>query len=225
VVRRICITHDWARNDNSLTVTGGRVSPDRLHAAAPASLRGSRSHELRNVREEDGMCSELPRGAGVARRLRGYLSREGLPGLRSRLSKNRFLHELGLSSRKYRAMRIRRCRGSTDPSDSDFHPYSAICELARAGNAEEAIWLSVLTIVCGHVRGQENHWESVRCLYGGFGSTRWTWERVRAHPGGFREWMVKRRDDVRRLRFGNHRKYETHDPMKRGAQHTSWTLM
>lgn len=163
------------------------------------------------------MCSELPRGAGVARRLRGYLSREGLPGLRSRLAKNRFLHELGLSSRKYRAMRIRRFRGSTDPSDSDFHPYSAICELARAGNAEEAIWLSFLTIVCGHVRGQENRWESVRCLYGGFGSTRWTWERVRAHPGSLREWMMKRRDDVRRLRFGNHRKYETHDPTKRGS--------
>lgn len=158
------------------------------------------------------MCSNLPRGGGVARHLRGYLSRERLPGLRSRLSKDRFLRELGLSLRKYRALRIRRFPGSTDPSDREFHPYSAIRKLARAGDTEEAIWLSFLTIVCGHVSGQERRWESVRCLYGGFGSTRWTWDHVRAHPGSFREWMMKRRDDVRRLRFGNHRKYETHDP-------------
>jgi len=162
--------------------------------------------------------TSAPGDGAVARRLTGYLAPQSLPGLRSRPSREKFLRELQHSLKKYRALRIRRFPGSTDPSDPEFQPYLTILESAEAGGKEEAIWLSFLTTLCGPVSGDGARWESVRCLYGAFdGPARWTWDRVQARPESLRAWMTKHRDKVRRLRFGNHRKYETHDPAKRGS--------
>jgi len=98
----------------------------------------------------------------------------------------------------------------------NFHPYTAIRELA-GGNREEALWLSFLTTACGAL-AKPSRWVTVRALYSRLGDGGvWSWHRVSAVPREFRDWMVEHRTAVKTLKFGNHRKYETHDPHKRNS--------
>lgn len=153
--------------------------------------------------------------SGLDRRLRRWVRSRKLRGL-SAAACDRFLEEVQDSVRKQDLIRHRRFRGSPNISDPAFHPYAAIVELART-NVEEALWLTFLVTLCGP-RGKRDRWESVKGLYGAFGmGIPWSWSTIRANPGALRRWLRDHRSDVRRLRFGNHRKYETHDPEKRNS--------
>ena len=71
---------------------------------------------------------------------------------------------------------------------------------------------------CGPLDRGDDVWATVRALYGALGKgPRWAWERVSREPRAFRRWMAAHRDEVTALRFGNHRKYETHDPDKKDS--------
>src|SRR2546425_2914121 len=153
---------------------------------------------------------------GLRHRLEQYASDRQPPGFRSRYAKARFLHHVTRAVAKMRAFQARRFRGSTDPSRPDFHPYPAIRQFWECGERDEALWLAFLTICCDAVPGARP-WESLRCLYGRFGAgCRWGWREVSAAPSALREGMLQHRAEVVRLRFGDHRKYGTHDPAKRG---------
>lgn len=150
-------------------------------------------------------------------RLESYISQERPIGLFEQADRRRFLEELKRSLTILRAVRTGQFGGSTDPRDAGFHPYRAIRELTKAGDNEEAIWLSFLVTMCGASEGPAP-WQAVRYIYGASGdTTRWTWNRIRDKAERFRGWMTERREEVCRLPFGNHRKYETHDPLKSGS--------
>jgi hypothetical protein len=129
---------------------------------------------------------------------------------------SRFEEELRRSLARLRVFKKRRFSGTTNPRDVGFHPYQAIVERLSEGDKEEAIWLSFLVTACGML-DHGDAWCSVRSLYGAFGGREpWTWPRIRGNPALFRAWLLEHRAEVRGLEFGNHRKFETHDPMKAG---------
>lgn len=149
-------------------------------------------------------------------RVETYAAQKRLPGLRSKLSVSRFEDELRRSLARLRAFQKQRFSGTANPRDARFHPYQAIVERLSEGDKEEAIWLSFLVTACGML-DHGDAWCSVRSLYGAFGDGEpWTWVRIRTNPALFRAWLLQHRAEVRGLEFGNHRKFETRDPMKAG---------
>ena len=138
--------------------------------------------------------------------------RERLPGFRSKRAISHFIGELAGALRTQRVFEGARFKGSPDVTAQDFHPYVAVRGVA-IGDIEEALWLTFLTTACGAL-GKPGRWTTVRALYGGLGDGVWSWPRVSADPNAFRGWMVEHQTAVKALKFGNHRKYETHDPHK-----------
>jgi Alpha-glutamyl/putrescinyl thymine pyrophosphorylase clade 3 len=141
------------------------------------------------------------------RRLAQFQKLNKLPGLKTEESRMRLVERLVDSEKKLRALSMRRFAGSTDPSEADFHPLKAIVKHSEAGRRDEAVWLAFLTI---HF-GQEAR-ETIRLFYGQFGKGQWKWELVCQDPNAVREWIASNAKKVKRLKFGNHRKYETNNP-------------
>lgn len=103
---------------------------------------------------------------------------------------------------------MRKFGGSTDPSRPDFHPLKAMVKQFEVGNGDETVWLAFLTTHFGQdVR------KTVRLFYGKFGKGRWTWDAVREDPAVVRDWMRAKRDRLKKLKFGNHRKRRIMDPV------------
>jgi Alpha-glutamyl/putrescinyl thymine pyrophosphorylase clade 3 len=100
-----------------------------------------------------------------------------------------------------------------DPSDVYwFNPVKAAIISHRGGDDEEAFWLIFLLTHFG--KNRRAGWRYVREVYGALGSTqRWTWQRVAADIGAFRDWLdanrAKLNDPSLPHGFGNHRKYES----------------
>lgn len=53
---------------------------------------------------------------------------------------------------------------------------------------------------------------TIRFFYGKFGKGNLHWKSVCRRPGAVRLWMHANRRKLKRLKFGNHRKYETNNP-------------
>lgn len=138
-----------------------------------------------------------------------------LPGLATRESQARLAEKLFNSEKKLRALSMRKFAGSTDPSRKDFHPLKAIVELFEGGNRDEAIFLGFLVTHFGWDARSVRLRDSVRLFYGKFGKGRWDWKTLRQDPGAVEDWMRANPGKVKRMRFGNHRKYETNNPDSR----------
>src|SRR2546426_12391672 len=151
--------------------------------------------------------TQLVKKTELRRRLDAFLRMQPLPGLQSRESLERFVRHLMRSQAKLRVQRGRHFKGSTDPSERDFHPLRTIVRYFDAGNRDEAIWLAFLTIHYGQDVPQ-----SVRLFYGKLGRGRWDWETLRQNPDAMRNWMRQNRSLLKRLRFGNHRKRRINNP-------------
>lgn len=135
-----------------------------------------------------------------------------LPGLETRESQARFAEKLFNSEKKLRALSMRKFAGSADPSRTDFHPLKAIVEHFEGGSRDEAIFLAFLVTHFGWDARSMRIRDSVRLFYGKFGKGRWDWQTLCQYPGAVRDWMRANHRNVKRLRFGNHRKYETNNP-------------
>jgi len=92
-----------------------------------------------------------------------------------------------------------------------------LIQLARdGGELDEAIWRGFLAAHLGRPSANpaiEDQLESASLLLCGFGlEPKWTWNRVRARPKAFRNWLYDHAADLESLSFGNHRKYESKQP-------------
>lgn len=99
---------------------------------------------------------------------------------------------------------------STDPSDElRFDPLKAAILHHRAGDVEEAFWLTFLSTHFG--KNRRGGWNSARRVYGALASgDPWTWKKVTTDVTGFRDWLDEHHKDLaaRPGGFGNHRKRE-----------------
>ncbi len=143
----------------------------------------------------------------LRRRLDDYLAMRALPGLRHLASRRRFIKELLKSQKKLRAFGMRKFGGSHDASKKDFNPFRGIVHEFENGERDEALWLAFLTI---HF-GQDVH-ETIQCFYGKLGDGRWNWRSVRDNPDSVRSWMLENWRQLKRLKFGNHRKRRIMNP-------------
>jgi Alpha-glutamyl/putrescinyl thymine pyrophosphorylase clade 3 len=129
--------------------------------------------------------------------------------------RKKFVGKLLESCIRLRALRMKKFVGSLNPQKKGFHPFLTITE--KFGNSEhdEAVWLA---FICTHFGWESNSprtRDTVRLFYGRFGDGLWDWEAVSKDPEGVREWMLDNPSKVRRLKFSNHRKYETNNPRSR----------
>jgi hypothetical protein len=101
-----------------------------------------------------------------------------------------------------------------DPRSSYFEPERAAAFHARRGQVDEAIWLIFLATHFGQ-HGRHG-WRMLKDVYSGLGGSIWTWARVSKNPAQFSAWLNKNTGNIKGA-FGNHRKYETLNPVSRAS--------
>lgn len=99
-----------------------------------------------------------------------------------------------------------------DPKDELFDPLRAAIEHMRAGRVDEAFWLVFLFVHFG--KNLKHGYSLLRAIYGAFEDKFiWTWDRYSKEPADFSVWFHDRLPQMersrKRLKFGNHRKYES----------------
>lgn len=100
----------------------------------------------------------------------------------------------------------------SDPKDNLFDPLRAAILHMRAGRADEAFWLVFLFVHFG--KNLKHGYGLLRAIYGAFDEQFiWTWEKYSKNPDDFSLWFHDRLPRIElvrnRLKFGNHRKYES----------------
>lgn len=138
---------------------------------------------------------------------------QSLPGSRRHTRREKFISALTDSDKKLRALRSRIFSGQTDPGTKDFHPLKAIVEYFKKDEYDEATWLAFLCIHFGGTSRTGKSADTVRLFYGKFGKGKWDWKTIVRLPADVREWMLTlSKAELKQLKFGNHRKYETNNP-------------
>lgn len=146
-------------------------------------------------------------------RLHEFAARHRLPGLRRQTQRERFIAKLIESQKKLRGLRMKSFSGPTDPLKRGFHPLRAVVQDFENGKPDGAVWLAFLCIHFGWTGTAEVNADTVRMFYGKFGEGLWDWETVVRKPDGVRDWMLGlSKAELKQLKFGNHRKYETNNP-------------
>ena len=99
---------------------------------------------------------------------------------------------------------------STDPTDElRFDPLKAAILHHRAGEVEEAFWMTFLTTHFG--KNRRGGWNYARRVYGALDSgDPWTWNKISSDVAGFRDWLDEHHTSLAAKPggFGNHRKRE-----------------
>lgn len=133
-----------------------------------------------------------------------------LPGVAANAAREALSLQMVASLRRLAYTQIRKQRPiapeRADPNHELFDPELAAVLHHRDGNDDEAAWLIFLSVHFG--KHGKWGWQRLRDVYSGLGEGRWTWARVSADPGAFRDWLERRESDVGGA-FGNHRKYES----------------
>lgn len=99
-----------------------------------------------------------------------------------------------------------------DPKDELFDPLKAAIFHMRDGRIEEAFWLVFLFVHFG--KHLKHGYCLLRAIYGAFEDNFiWTWEKYSQDSGNFSIWFHDRLPQMEKarakLKFGNHRKYES----------------
>lgn len=98
-----------------------------------------------------------------------------------------------------------------NPHSSMFDPLRAAWLFIADGDINEACWLIFLSTHFG--KHKKYGWKLCADIYGGLGTTIWTWDKVTSDYLSFETWFktasleMSREKETRR--FGNHRKYES----------------
>lgn len=141
-----------------------------------------------------------------------------LPGIVAIQRREAFIGQLVDSVRTVEFLSVAQRRGISpnrrNPQSPVFDPVLGAIVCRDAGESDEACWLIFLAIHCGKHLKEE--WALARQLYAGDGpGTEWTWARVAANPGAFRQWLDGKNAQWTSLglrpKFGNHRKYVSLD--------------
>lgn len=93
-----------------------------------------------------------------------------------------------------------------DPNNALFDPERAAIFHHKAGDLDEAFWVTFLSIHFGK-HGQHG-WQRLRDVYSGLGKSTWTWEKYCAAPQAFDQWLSANWKKIGGA-FGNHRKYSS----------------
>lgn len=98
-----------------------------------------------------------------------------------------------------------------NPHSEMFDPLRAAWIHKTKGNVNEACWLIFLSTHFG--KHQKLGWQLCADIYGGFGTTIWSWDKITSDFPSFDDWYKRVslefvRDNTTR-KFGNHRKYES----------------
>lgn len=95
-----------------------------------------------------------------------------------------------------------------NPSKPIFDPIRAAIFNWANRNFDEAFWLVFLATHFG--KHSTDKWELARAVYGRLGGQpHWNWANISADLPSFRLWLDASQSELRTLRFGNHRKYES----------------
>lgn len=103
------------------------------------------------------------------------------------------------------------------PQSGFFDPIRAAVFHQTKGDTDESCWLIFLATHFG--KALKSHWQLTESVYGAMDSTPyWTWKRVSFHPEKMSDWLAKNYPTLSgaRMKFGNHRKYESLNPKSRG---------
>jgi len=130
------------------------------------------------------------------------------------VSLDEFVAELDRCIRKHAAF-VRRLSRVQFPKDDI---YSLIQAAVESGDLDEAFWRAFIAAHLGRTSANpEKPAEviSATWLLCDFGSMPvWTWKRFSTDPEAFQVWLLEssRSGNLNKLRFGNHRKYESKKP-------------
>ncbi len=98
-----------------------------------------------------------------------------------------------------------------NPHSSIFDPLRAAWLFIAEGNINEACWLIFLSTHFG--KHKKFGWKLCADIYGGLGTTIWTWDKVSNNYLLFEQWYKQASNEMSRdkatRQFGNHRKYES----------------
>jgi len=90
-----------------------------------------------------------------------------------------------------------------------------IRDAADQGDMAEALWRAFLAGHFGRPSANESGTQSAARLLTAFGERPyWTWARVSSDRESLKAWLIDHCGEVRSLRFGNHRKYESTQPQQ-----------
>ena len=151
-------------------------------------------------------------------RLAKYQRTQALPGINDPRARAALIEQLVESLHRVEYVNVLRHRQFSqeraNPHSELFDPIKAAVLHHRAGNDDEAFWLTFLSVHFG--KNLRTGWRLLRDVYGRLGRAPWTWLRISADPIGFRHWLASSintlhgGDGITR-RFGNHRKYQSLD--------------
>jgi alpha-glutamyl/putrescinyl thymine pyrophosphorylase-like protein len=123
---------------------------------------------------------------------------------------SRLAQELGVSIRVREGVKRRWARMDLLGNDDILY---LIHEANAAGDRDEMIWRAFLAAHFGRASQAPGQPDSTAWLLCGAGlAPMWTWAAVSRAPDAFRDWLVSQRAALAKLRFGNHRKYESKEP-------------
>ncbi|MBW5800036.1 alpha-glutamyl/putrescinyl thymine pyrophosphorylase clade 3 protein [Halomonas elongata] len=107
-------------------------------------------------------------------------------------------------------------KNRTNPHDNAFDPIRAAVWHQQNENNEEASWLIFLAIHFG--KALDTEWLLIKDVYGCLGKGLWDWPTVSNDPLALSNWISQNQHILKSdgRKFGNHRKYESLTPGKRG---------
>lgn len=143
-----------------------------------------------------------------------------MPGIQPPENRNALISQMVDSIRRVEYVSAIRARqvsqNRTDPNDNAFDPIRAAVWHQQNGNNEEASWLVFLSTHFG--KSLDTGWLLIKDIYGCLGNGLWDWQTVSNNPLALSNWISQNQQILRsgRRKFGNHRKYESLTPGKRG---------
>jgi hypothetical protein len=159
--------------------------------------------------------------ARLDKQLRDYLQDgQPLPGIADPIARTTLVAQMVESVhrvdfvKRIREKKDKISERRADPKDTMFDPVRAAVWHMDRGNVDEAFWIIFLFVCCG--RDPKTGYDLMRMIYGAFKDQFvWTWEQYHLEKNAFSLWLHDRLPAMEnektraRLRFGNHRRYES----------------
>lgn len=166
------------------------------------------------------------KAAELERKLTSYTTR-ALPGIADLPRRQCLINQIIDSVRRIQYVKTIETRDRTtfciNPSNRAFDPLNAAVWHRDNGDLDEALWLVFLITHFG--KHKTKKWELVRNVYGKLGArSYWNWRNVCRNKAGFIRWLQANQTALKSVGgFGNHRKYQSLDALKR--QGTGQTIL
>lgn len=152
----------------------------------------------------------------IEQRVAALAAEDWVPGLTLTSGAALFAEEVARSVARINGVRLPAANPldgvATNPADPAWDAWRAIVWHDRCGDKEEATWLAFLATHFGRREGDDDPWRSTRAVYSAFGEGVLSWEQVVASPADISTVCQGHAEECHRLKFGNHRKFETPRP-------------